>query len=115
MGSRFHSYEETNADRGPGSAALADDRSSDAEIARLGKALGHRSRVRILRCLPAGRSCTCGDLVTQIAQAQSTVSQHLKVLRDAGLIQVKLDPPHTCHCSLNAAVLQRFKHLVAGL
>ncbi|HYW84325.1 MAG TPA: metalloregulator ArsR/SmtB family transcription factor [Spirochaetia bacterium] len=115
MSNRFHSYEAANADRGPGSAVLAGDASSDAEMARLAKALGHRSRVRILRCLAADRSCTCGDLVTQIAQAQSTVSQHLKVLKDAGLIQVKMDPPHTCHCGLNAAVLQRFKHLVADL
>ena len=115
MSDRLHSYEEANADRGPGSAALAGDWSSDAEMARLAKALGHRSRVRILRCLATGRCCTCGDLVTQIAQAQSTVSQHLKVLKGAGLIQVKMDPPHVCHCSLNAAVLQRFKDLVAEL
>src|SRR5512135_2442703 len=115
MSNRFHSYEAANSDRGPGSAALAGDQSFDAEMARLAKALGHRSRVRILRYLAVSRSCTCGDLVTQIAQAQSTVSQHLKVLKDAGLIRVKMDPPHICHCSLNAAVLQRFKDLVAGL
>ncbi len=113
MSNRFDSYEAANADRGPGSAV--DVSSSDAETARLARALGHLSRVRILRCLAGGRSCTCGDLVAQIAQAQSTVSQHLKVLKDAGLIQVKLDPPHVCHCSLNAAVLQRFEDLVAGL
>ncbi len=115
MSNRFHSYEAANADRGPGSAVQADVPSSDAEMTRLARALGHRSRVRILRCLDGGRSCTCGDLVAQVAQAQSTVSQHLKVLKDAGLVQVKLDPPHACHCSLNAAVLQRFKDLVAGL
>ncbi len=115
MSNRFHSYEAANADRGPDSAVEGDVSSSDAEMARLARALGHRSRVRILRCLASGRSCTCGDLVTQVAQAQSTVSQHLKVLKDAGLIQVKLDPPHVCHCSLNAAVLQRFKDLIARL
>ncbi len=100
---------------GPGPAARAGDPSCDAELARLAKALGHRSRVRIVRCLAAGRCRSCGELVTQVAQAQSTVSQHVKKLKDAGLIRAEPDPPHACRCSVNEAVLRRFKELVAAI
>ena len=62
MSDHFHLYEEVKADRGPGLDAVGEE-SSDTELARLAKALGHRSRARILRCLAVGRPCTCGEQV----------------------------------------------------
>jgi DNA-binding transcriptional ArsR family regulator len=71
----------------------------DAELAVLAKALGHPARVRILRLLLACDACFCGEIVEQLPLAQATVSQHLKVLKDAGLIQGEIDGPRTCYCA----------------
>jgi predicted transcriptional regulator len=59
---------------------------SDQQLALLAKALGHPARVRIIRLLLARDACYCGGLVDELPLAQATVSQHLKVLRDAGFI-----------------------------
>ncbi|HYW09397.1 MAG TPA: metalloregulator ArsR/SmtB family transcription factor [Longimicrobium sp.] len=69
----------------------------DEELAALAKALGHPMRVRILRILLDREECVCGDLVNQLPIAQSTVSQHLKVLRVAGLVHGEIDGPRTCY------------------
>jgi len=66
--------------------------------AALAKALAHPVRLRILEILAGGRGCVCGGLVDRLPLAQSTVSQHLKELRDAGLIQGEVDGPRTCYC-----------------
>jgi DNA-binding transcriptional ArsR family regulator len=66
--------------------------------AGLAKALAHPVRIRILEILAGRRSCICGGLVGQLPLAQSTVSQHLKELRDAGLIRGDIDGPRTCYC-----------------
>jgi len=71
----------------------------DAELAVLTKALGHPARVRIMRLLLARDACFCGEIVEQLPLAQATVSQHLKVLKDAGLIQGEIDGPRTCYCA----------------
>jgi ArsR family transcriptional regulator len=71
----------------------------DAELAALAKALGHPARVRILRLLLARDSCFCGEIVVQLPLAQATVSQHLKVLKEAGLIQGEIDGPRSCYCA----------------
>lgn len=71
----------------------------DAEVGVLAKALGHPARVRILRLLLARDSCFCGEIVEQLPLTQATVSQHLKVLKGAGLIQGEIDGPHTCYCA----------------
>jgi ArsR family transcriptional regulator len=73
----------------------------DPELVRaaaLAKALAHPVRIRILEILAAGRGCICGGLVDRLPLAQSTVSQHLKELRDAGLIRGEIDGPRTCYC-----------------
>ncbi len=70
----------------------------DLEAARLAKALGHPARVRIMRLLLAHDACYCGELVDEIGLAQATVSQHLKVLRDAGLIVGEIEGLRTCYC-----------------
>ena len=71
----------------------------DAELAVLAKALGHPARVRIMRLLLGRDSCFCGEIVEQVPLAQATVSQHLKVLKDAGLIQGEIDGLRTCYCA----------------
>lgn len=91
-----------------------DDPALCAEIARLGKALGHPARVQILRVLLAADSCLCGDIVDQVPLAQSTVSQHLKVLRDAGLVTGEIDGPRVCYCA-DAPALARLRGLVGDL
>jgi ArsR family transcriptional regulator, arsenate/arsenite/antimonite-responsive transcriptional repressor len=88
--------------------------SRDVELARLTKALGHPARVAILRFLSASGECQCGAIVDQLPLAQATVSQHLKVLKAAGLIRGTIDPPRVCYCS-NPETIQRLKGLVEEL
>ena len=66
--------------------------------AGLAKALAHPVRIRILEILGGRRACICGGLVERLPLAQSTVSQHLRELRDAGLIRGDVDGPRTCYC-----------------
>src|ERR671930_2780419 len=87
---------------------------ADEELALLCKAVGHPARVQILRLLVRREACICGDIVDELPLAQSTVSQHLKVLKDAGLIRGEIDGPRTCYC-IEPHVLRRLKALVASL
>jgi DNA-binding transcriptional ArsR family regulator len=73
----------------------------DADLvrtAKLAKALSHPVRIRILEILAGRSGCVCGGLVDLLPLAQSTVSQHLRELREAGLIQGDVDGPRTCYC-----------------
>lgn len=73
----------------------------DADLvrtAKLAKALAHPVRIRILEILGGQRGCICGGLVELLPLAQSTVSQHLRELREAGLIQGDVDGARTCYC-----------------
>lgn len=87
---------------------------ADEELAGLCKALGHSARVKILRILVRKDACICGDIVDELPLAQSTVSQHLKVLKDAGLIRGDVDGPRVCYC-IEPRALRRLKALVGGL
>lgn len=87
---------------------------ADEELAALAKALGHPARVQILRLLVRKTACVCGDIVDELPLAQSTVSQHLKVLKDAGLIRGEIDGPRVCYC-IEPRTLRRLKALVGGL
>ncbi|MGM0491858.1 MAG: ArsR/SmtB family transcription factor [Armatimonadota bacterium] len=88
----------------------------DEELAALAKALGHPARVQIVRFLIAHGEgqCICGDICEEIPLAQSTVSQHLKVLKEAGLIRGEVDGPRICY-SIDGASLARLKERVAEL
>ena len=86
----------------------------DEELAKLAWAVAHPARVRILRILLARQACICGELVDQMTLAQSTVSQHLKVLKGAGLVQGEIDGPKVCYC-VNTDALERLRELVAAL
>lgn len=85
----------------------------DEELAALAKALGHPARVKIMRYLLAQEegTCICGDICEQIPLAQSTVSQHLKMLKRAGLIHGRVDGPRVCYC-VNRSRLSRLKTLL---
>lgn len=98
-----------HADLRPVEGPAADD-----ELAILAKAIGHPARVKILRLLARKNACICGDIVDDLNLAQSTVSQHLKVLKDAGLIRGEIDGPRVCYC-IEPRVLRRLKALVGSL
>ena len=99
---------------GGGVLRSATAKSADTELARLAKALGHAARVAIVRMLAEGGECVCGEIVSRLPLAQATVSQHLKVLKDAGLIHGEIDPPRVCYC-INPEKIERLKGLVSKL
>lgn len=68
------------------------------------KALAHPARLAILEILAARGTCICGQLVSELPIAQATVSQHLKVLKEAGFIQGSVDGPRSCYCLAPAAL-----------
>jgi len=104
------------ASSGVGDAAerSASTGGQDQGLATLAKALGHPARVQIVRFLLAKDSCMCGDIVEHLPLAQSTVSQHLKILKESGLIRGTIDGPRVCYC-VEPKALKRLKELVAGL
>lgn len=66
--------------------------------AELAKALGHPARIAILELLVRKNTCICGDITGELPLAQSTVSQHLKALKQAGVIKGEIDGVKTCYC-----------------
>ena len=85
---------------------------ADKELALLTKAVGHPARVQILRLLSRRRSCLCGEIADAFPLAQSTVSQHLKILKAAGLIRGDIDGTRVCYC-VDTRTLRRLKALIA--
>lgn len=67
-------------------------------IASIAKVLGHPARIAILQNLLAKNTCICGDLVDEIGLAQATISQHLKELKNIGIIQGKIEGTKVCYC-----------------
>lgn len=70
---------------------------SDEDIATLAKALAHPARIRIVRLLLDKQSCIGGDIVTEVGLAQSTVSEHLRILKAAGVIVGEIERPRVCY------------------
>jgi DNA-binding transcriptional ArsR family regulator len=70
----------------------------DNSVARYAKALAHPARIAILRVLIQKNACICGDIVEELPLSQSTVSQHLKELKEAGLIQGDIEGRTVCYC-----------------
>jgi ArsR family transcriptional regulator len=87
---------------------------ADEELAEFAKAIGHPTRVQILRILVRKSGCVCGDIVDELPLAQSTVSQHLKVLKECGLIRGDVDGPRVCYC-IEPRSLRRLKALIGSL
>jgi ArsR family transcriptional regulator len=84
------------------------------ELAKLSWALAHPARVRIVRLLLTRTSCICGEIVEEMPLAQSTVSQHLKILKETGLVQGEIDGPRVCYC-INKDAMAKLKKLVTSL
>lgn len=84
------------------------------DFAKLAWAIAHPARVQIDRFLLRREACMCGEIVNQLPLAQSTVSQHLKIRRDSGLIQGEVDGPKVCYC-VNDERLQQLKSFVTEL
>ena len=77
------------------------------KLAQLSKGLAHPARVEIVGMLanrPSDAKCVCGDIVDALPLAQSTVSQHLKVLKETGWIKGEIDRPRVCYCLVNGIV-----------
>jgi len=83
-------------------------------FANICKALAHPVRIKIVNHLKKIDQCICGEIVNILPLAQSTVSQHLKCLKDSGLVKGEVDGPCTCYC-LDRDMLERFKKLAERL
>ena len=68
------------------------------KLARYAKALGHPARISILKLLIKKQACICGDIVDELPLSQSTISQHLKELKDASLIKGDIEGATVCYC-----------------
>lgn len=82
-----------------------------ARLAELAKALSHPARIEILKKLADCNECICGEIVEVLPLAQSTVSQHIKALKDAGLIQGKIEGPTSCYC-INKSTVNELEKLL---
>jgi len=85
---------------------------ADDELAKLAKALGHPARVRILRMLSRREARVCSQIVGELPLAQSTVSEHLRILKEAGLVRSSQEGPRVGYC-INYDGLRKLKALVA--
>ncbi len=81
-----------------GASKLNEYKEQDLLIAKYAKALSHPARIAILNVLLSKQTCVCGDIVEELPIAQSTVSQHLKELKEAGLIKGDIDGASVCYC-----------------
>ena len=68
------------------------------KLAKYAKAMAHPARVAILKLLAGRQTCVCGDIVDELPLSQSTVSQHLKELKEAGLIKGEIEGAKVCYC-----------------
>lgn len=70
----------------------------DNKMAKYAKAFAHPARVTILKLLAKRNGCMCGDIVNELPLSQSTVSQHLKELKESGLVQGDVEGAKVCYC-----------------
>ena len=91
-----------------------DDAVANEELALFAKALGHPTRVRILRMLSRKEARMCSLIVDELPLAQSSVSEHLRILKAAGLIRGREDGPRVAYC-IEPAMLKRMKALLGAL
>jgi len=84
------------------------------DAAQICKALGHYCRIEIIKYLQNADKCICGEIVGIFPLAQSTVSQHLKILKQAGLIKGEVEGQKTCYC-LDRDVFNKFKKTIAEM
>jgi len=72
--------------------------SEEEQLVQIAKALSHPARISILKLMLDKNTCFCGELTEEIGLSQSTISQHIKALKEAGLIYGKDEGPRTCYC-----------------
>ena len=84
------------------------------ELAKLAWAVAHPARVRIVHLLASREACICGEIVDELPLAQSTVCQHLKILKESGLVQGEVSGPRVCYC-VNRTKLNKLKKLICNL
>jgi ArsR family transcriptional regulator len=104
----------TTADQGVTGERPSDDPPADAEFAAFAKAVGHPIRVRILRMLARKDARACSVIVDELPLAQSTVSEHLRILKNAGLVRANEDGLRVGYCIVPSA-LKRFKALLDAI
>ena len=83
----------------------------EVRLADFAKALSHPARIAIIKILAERGVCMCGQVVEELPLAQATVSQHLRALKDAGLIRGEIEGPRTCYC-LDPEGLRAFSHCI---
>jgi DNA-binding transcriptional ArsR family regulator len=86
---------------------------SQNELAAIAKALAHPARIAILQFLAKKNACICGEIVEEIGLAQATISQHLKELKNAGLIQGDIEGTSVCYC-INPKAWNKFRDQLAS-
>jgi ArsR family transcriptional regulator, arsenate/arsenite/antimonite-responsive transcriptional repressor len=79
----------------------------EQELAAFAKAMSHPARIAILKLLAQHNECICGEIVEVLPLSQSTVSQHLKELKNAGLVNGTVDGPRSCYC-INWKAFEKF-------
>jgi ArsR family transcriptional regulator len=94
----------------PDSVSVPDDEA----LAVMAKAIAHPARIAILRLLAQRETCVTGDVVAELPLAQSTVSEHLRILREAGLVQGEIEGPRTRYC-VDTAGLAMLRAGIAAL
>jgi ArsR family transcriptional regulator, arsenate/arsenite/antimonite-responsive transcriptional repressor len=82
---------------------------TEQDLAAFAKALSHPARIAILQVLAQRNECICGEIVEVLPLAQSTVSQHLKELKNAGIIDGSIDGPRSCYC-INWKTFEKFNN-----
>ena len=84
------------------------------DVAKLMKALSHPARIAIVEYLLSVDTCICNDIVEEVKLAQPTVSQHLKELKNAGIIQGEIDGKAICYC-INPETLKKMEHFISEI
>jgi ArsR family transcriptional regulator len=95
-------------------SALVEGPAADDELAAFAKAIAHPTRVRILRMLAKKKARMCSHIVDELPLAQSTVSEHLRILRSVGLVQANENGPRVSYCIVPSA-LKRLKALLEAV
>jgi ArsR family transcriptional regulator len=106
--------DELAAPETPAAELPLDDAVANEELAMFAKALGHPTRVRILRMLAKKEARMCSLIVDELPLAQSSVSEHLRILKAAGLVRGREDGPRVAYC-IEPAALRRMKALLGAL
>lgn len=97
-----------------GTSKTEDYNKKEIEIADLLKAIAHPARLAILQALAKRKTCICGELVEVLPLAQATVSQHLKAMKNAGLIQGTVTGTNVCYC-LNPKAFEKVKAYISKI